>query len=136
MRLTRKTLKKHCIRYERYECWRYAGHLNWTSVCTYFKIQSRSINCWRSILCWHKSTFKRFFSFYIKNENRLKTNCTTSKRKRCVKIFESLIYHILWFENSLIKKSWFRFYLFSHCIIILKKWFFLSFFWISRVLRV
>ncbi len=87
-------------------------------------------------MCWHKSIFERFFSFHTKNESLLKTNCTTSKSKRCVKVFESSIYHIFWFENSLIKKSWFRSCCFSHCIVILRKWFFLSFFWISRVLRV
>ncbi len=133
MRLTRKTLKRHCIHYE---CWRYVDHLNWTLICTCLRKRSRSINYWRSILCWHKSTLKRFFSFHIKNENRLKTNCTTSKRKRCVKIFESSIYHILWFENSLIKKSWFRSCWFSRCIVILRMWFFLSLFWVSRALRV
>ncbi len=63
-------------------------------------------------------------------------NSTTSKHKRYVKVFESLIYGIFWFKNLLIKKSWFCFYYFSHCIIILKEWFFLSFFWISNVLRV
>jgi hypothetical protein len=87
-------------------------------------------------LCWHKSIFERFFSFHTKDKNRLKTNCTTSKRRRYVRIFELSIYRILWFENSLIKKSWFRFCCFSHCIIILKEWFFLSFFWVSNVLRV
>ncbi len=87
-------------------------------------------------MCWYKSIFKRFLSFYTKNESRLRTNCTTSKRKRYVKIFESSIYRILWFENSLIKKSWFRSCCFSHCIVILKEWFFLSFFWVSNVLFV
>ncbi len=124
VRLTRKTLKKHCIRYE---CWRYADHLNWVLMCTCLKKRNRSINCWRSILCEHKNTFERFFSFHTKNENRLKTNCTTSKRRRCVKVFESSVYHILWSENSLIKKSWFRSCCFSHCIVILRKWFFYHF---------
>jgi hypothetical protein len=133
MRLTRRTLKRHCIRYEG---WRYVDHLNWALICTCLKKRNRSISCWRSALCWHKSTFERFFSFHTKNENRLKTNCTTSKRRRCVKVFESSVYHILWSENSLIKKSWFRSCYFSRCIVILRKWFFLSFFWISRVLRV
>jgi hypothetical protein len=98
--------------------------------------RNRSISCWRSTLCWHKSIFERFLSFHTKDESLLRTSCTTSKRRRCVKVFESSIYHILWSENSLIKKSWFRFCCFSHCIVILKKWFFLSFFWISRALRV
>jgi hypothetical protein len=133
MRLTCKTLKKHCIRYE---CWRYIDYLNWVLMCTCLKKWNWSINCWRSTLCWYKNTFERFFSFYTKNENRLRTNCMTFKRKRCVKIFKSLIYHIFWFKNSLIKKSWFRFYYFSRCIVILREWFSLSFFWISRVLRV
>jgi hypothetical protein len=121
MRLTRKTLKRHCIRYE---CWRYADHLNWVLMCTCLRKWNRSISCWRSTLCWHKSTFERFFSFHTKNENRLKTSYTTSKRRRCVKISESSIYHIHWSEISLIKKSWFRFCYFSRCIVILKKWFF------------
>ncbi len=133
VRLTRKTLKRHCIRYE---SWRYADLLIWASVCTCLKKRSRLISCRRSALCWHKNTFECFFSFHTKNESRLKTNCTTSKRRRYVKVFESSIYHILWFENSLIKKSWFRSCCFSRCIVVLRKWFFLSFFWISRALRV
>jgi hypothetical protein len=133
MRLTRKTLKRHCIRYE---CWRYADHLIWALMCTCLKKRNQSISCWRSILCWYKSTFERFFSFHTKNENRLRTNCTTSKCRRYVKVFESSIYRIFWFENLLIKKSWFRSCCFSHCIVILREWSFLSFFWISRALRV
>ncbi len=105
-------------------------------MCTCLRKQSRSISCWRSALCWHKSIFERFLSFHIKDESRLRTNCTTSKRRRCVKIFESSVYHILWFENSLVKKSWFRSCCFSHCTVVLREWFFLSFFWVSRVLRV
>ncbi len=132
MRLTRRTLKKHYIRIE---CWRYVDHLNQALMCTCLMKRNRSINYWRSVLCWHKSLLERFFSFHTKDESRLKTNCTTSKRRRCVKTSESSIYHIFWFENSLIKKSWFRFCCFSHCIVILKKWFFLPFFWISRALR-
>jgi hypothetical protein len=42
VRLTRKTLKKHYIRYE---CWRYADHSNWILMCTCLMKQSRSINC-------------------------------------------------------------------------------------------
>jgi hypothetical protein len=98
--------------------------------------RNRSINYWRSALCWHKSILERFLSFHTKNESLLRTNCTTSKRRRCVKISESSIYHILWSENSLIKKSWFCSCCFSHCIVILREWFFLSFLWISRALRV
>jgi hypothetical protein len=133
MCLTRRTLKKHYICYE---CWRCADHSNEVLMCTCLMKRNQSINYWRSVLCWHKNIFERFFSFYTKNESLLKTNCTTSKRKRCVKIFESSIYHIFWFENSLIKKSWFRFCCFSHYIVILKEWFFLLFFWVSRALRV
>jgi hypothetical protein len=133
VRLTRKTLKRHYIHYE---CWRYVDHSNWALVCTCLMKRSRSINCWRSVLCWHKSILERFFSFHTKDKTLLRTNCTTSRRRRCVKTFESSIYHIFWSENSLIKKSWFRFYCFSRCIVILREWFFLSFFWISRVLRV
>jgi hypothetical protein len=36
IRLTRKTLKEHCIRYE---CWRYADRLNWVSMCTCWKYE-------------------------------------------------------------------------------------------------
>jgi hypothetical protein len=87
-------------------------------------------------LCWYKNILERFFLFHTKDENRWKTNYTTLRRRRYVKVSESSVYRILWFENSLIKKSWFRSCCFSYCIVILRKWFFLSFFWVSNVLRV
>ncbi len=87
-------------------------------------------------MCWYKNILERFFLFHTKDENRWKTNYTTLRRRRYVKVSESSVYRILWFENSLIKKSWFRSCCFSYCIVILRKWFFLSFFWVSNVLRV
>ncbi len=112
--VTHKNRTTHCKRCARWFIFRLRFWFEW---CIHHRKRNQQINDRHVYACWRKSRFSRFRYLHKADESRCWTSYKTSKRKRCVMIFELLINHISLFVNRSKMTSLCFFFHFWCCIV-------------------